>query len=82
MEARNLVVKIMKNGKETVNVSLPAHCARWFIDFIPQDILDKIQKKGISLDKIQQDFKETGVLHPRSIFELAEDERSIYVALV
>ncbi len=80
--AKNLNVRIVKNGRETVNVSLPAQCARWFVDFIPKDALEKINQAGIPIDEIHHELKGQEVLYPRSIFELVEQERSIYVSLI
>ncbi len=80
-EARHLNVRVVRDGEERVLVSLPAKSARWLIELIPQDVVDKIYEEKIPLEQIQKDLAEMKRLIPHKIFLLEEDERSVSVWL-
>ena len=80
-EANALHVKVIKNGVETVFVSLPARSARWLIEIIPDDVLVKIKEEKIPIEDILNDLKAKSLLHPQAIFKLEEPNRIVDVWL-
>jgi hypothetical protein len=80
-EATSLRVTVVRDGDERVNVSLPARSARWLVDLIPADVVERIRDEAIPLDDIQRELAATTKLVPRRIFELVEPERSVLVWL-
>lgn len=80
--ADHLHVRVLKLGVETVRVSLPAKSARWLIELIPEDVVEKIRAEQIPLDAILEELKEQEVLYPRAIFKLEEPERIVEVWLL
>ncbi len=83
IEASHLRISISKMGKTTVDLSFPAHCARWIMEMIPDDLLVKIRRKGIPLDAIQDRLFNMPVLSPCDLFHLEdiEEEKKIKVWL-
>jgi hypothetical protein len=79
--ASELRVRVVRNNEVRVDVTLPANSARWLIDLIPGDVVDKILEEKIPLHEIQDDLAKMKSLHPQPIFELVEPERSVIVWL-
>lgn len=80
-EAKNLHVTVFKNGEEKVNVTLPAASARWLIDLIPADVVEKIYEEEIPLQQIQEELKKMKKLYPQQIFTMREENRQVQVWL-
>ncbi len=79
--ASNLHVRVIKQGQETVRVALPAQSARWLMELIPSEVVDKIRAEKIPLDEVLNDLKTQEVLHRRNIFSLHEEHRQVDVWL-
>jgi len=79
--AQELRVRVQKKGEITVDVSLPAKSARWLIELIPYEVLEKIYAEGIPIDDMQEELASKKELFPKKIFSLQEDERSVQVWL-
>ena len=80
-QANSLRVTVSRNSETTVDVSLPARSARWLIDLIPSDVVEKIRLEGIPIDKIQDDLAKRKNLMPEKIFVLDEGHRIVSVWL-
>lgn len=80
-EAQYLRVTVKKNNAMAVDVALPAGSARWLIDLIPGDVMDKIRQEGIPIDDIQTDLAARTILNPQKIFILNEESRAVEVWL-
>ena len=80
-EATQLRVTVRRGEDETVNVALPARSARWLVDLIPADVIQKIRDEQIPLDAIQDDLARSDKLVPHRIFELIEPDRAVTVWL-
>ncbi len=79
--AKNLMVRVVRDGEERVRVALPSRSARWLIELIPADVVAKIYAEDIPLDAITRDLNEQVVLYPRPIFSLTEAHRQVDVWL-
>lgn len=79
--AKNLKVRVVREGEERVMVSLPSRSARWLIELIPADVVARIREEAIPLDAITADLERQAVLYPRQIFTLAEPSRTVEVWL-
>ncbi len=79
--ARNLMVLVVRDGVERVRVALPSRSARWLIELIPSDVVNKIRAEDIPLDAIAADLNGQATLYPREIFSLHESHRQITVWL-
>ena len=79
--ASELRVTVTKGGETTVDVSLPAKSARWLIDVIPVEVINKIRSEGIPIDSIQDDLAKNPQLMPQDIFLLEESFRRVRVWL-
>lgn len=80
-EASMLRVTVLKNAETTVDVMLPARNARWLIDLIPDEVVQKIKAEGIPLESIQANLANAPLLYPQSIFSLEESTRTVKVWL-
>lgn len=80
-KASNLRVLVEKQNETVVDVSLPAHSARWLIELIPDDVIRKIYAEGIPLKEIQDNLAKQEILYSMDIFKLEEKERRITVWL-
>ncbi len=80
-EATSLRVKVTRDQRTTVDVTLPARSARWLIDVIPTEVVTKIRAEGIPLDQIQADLSAAEVLVPGPICTLEEPHRIVLVWL-
>ncbi len=80
-EATQLRVTVRRGDDETVNVALPARSARWLVDLIPADVVEKIRAEEIPLDAIQDELARAEKLIPHRIFELVEPHRAVTVWL-
>ncbi|MCC7053397.1 MAG: hypothetical protein IT355_09020 [Gemmatimonadaceae bacterium] len=79
--AKNLMVRVVRDGEERVMVSLPSRSARWLIELIPADVVARIREEQIPLDAITADLGSQAVLYPRPIFSLIEPGRQVEVWL-
>lgn len=79
--ADNLMVRVVRNGEERVLVALPARSARWLLELIPDDVVNKIREEEIPIDDITRDIGQTDVLYPGQIFSLSESGREVHVWL-
>lgn len=79
--AKHLMVKVMRDGEERVNVALPARSARWLIELMPDDVVEKVRAEEIPLDAMMEDLREQESLYPRPIFSLEEPHRQVLVWL-
>lgn len=79
--AKNLMVRVIRDGEERVNVALPAKSARWLIELMPDDVVDKVRAEEIPIDAIMHDLQQQDELHPRPIFSLTESNRQVEVWL-
>jgi hypothetical protein len=79
--AKNLMVSVIKDGEERVKVALPAHSARWLIELMPDDVVEKVRAEDIPIDAMMQDLSEQESLYPRPIFSLEEPNRRVRVWL-
>ena len=80
-EANSLRVTVHKQNEKTVDVSLPARSARWLIDLIPENVLDRIHQEGIPLEDIQKELAQCPRLEPQEIFEMNHPNGSVRVWL-
>ena len=80
-EAIYLRVSVTKNKETQVDVALPARSARWLIELIPGEVIDKIREEGIPIDDIQEDLAKRAFLTPEKIFVLNETDRTVDVWL-
>ncbi len=79
--AKNLMVRVERDGEERVRVALPARSARWLLEIIPADVVEKIRAELIPLDDIMLDLQQQPELFPRPIFALAEPHRRVDIWL-
>ena len=79
--AQNLMVRVMRDGEERVSVALPAKSARWLIEVMPDDVVEKVRAEEIPIDAIMADLQQQGELYPRPIFSLSESNRQVEVWL-
>lgn len=75
------MVKVMRDGEERVNVALPARSARWLIELMPDDVVEKVRAEQIPLDAMMEDLRDAESLYPRPIFSLEEPHRQVLVWL-
>jgi hypothetical protein len=80
-EATQLRVTVRRGSEETVNVALPARSARWLMDLIPRDVVERIRAERIPIEDIQGELSRVEVLAPQPIFTLNDAERSVAVWL-
>jgi hypothetical protein len=80
-EATQLRVTVRRGDDETVNVALPARSARWLMDLIPKDVVEKIRSEQIPIEDIQHELARVEMLVPQPIFTLVEPHRSVAVWL-
>ncbi len=79
--ARNLMVRVVRDGEERVRVSLPARSAKWLIDIIPDEVVRKIRAEDIPLDALAIELHQAEELFPRSIFSMQEEHRQVEIWL-
>jgi|GEM_PF-972778 len=79
--ADHLHVRVVRDGEERVAVALPAQSARWLIELIPGDVVDKIRREEIPLDEILDGLKSQKVLFQRKIFSMQDSARQVDVWL-
>ncbi len=79
--AKNLMVRVVRDGEERVRVALPSRSAKWLIELIPADVVRKIREEAIPLDAITDDLNQQEILYPRPIFSLSEPGRQVTVWL-
>lgn len=79
--AKNLMVRVVRDGEERVRVALPSRSAKWLIELIPADVVKKIHEEEIPLEAITANLNSQEVLYPRPIFSLNESHRQVEVWL-
>ncbi len=79
--AKNLMVRVVRDGEERVRVALPSRSAKWLIELIPSDVVAKIKAEQIPLEAITEDLNQQPVLYPRPIFSLNDEHRQVTVWL-
>jgi len=79
--AKNLMVRVVRDGEERVRVALPSKSAKWLIELIPADVVRRIREEEIPLDAITEDLNHQEVLYPRPIFALEDEHRQVQVWL-
>jgi len=79
--AENLRVRVVRNGEETLSVALPAESARWLMDLIPKEVIQRIEEEKIPLDEMVKHLESCETLIPQSIFSLKESTREVEVWL-
>jgi hypothetical protein len=80
-QASSLRVKVEKGMETVVDVSLPVRSAKWLIDLIPGEVIEKIRAEGIPIDDIQADLASRMEFVPQNIFRLQEPTRIVTVWL-
>ena len=81
LPAKHLMVRVVRDGEERVRVTLPARSAKWLIEIIPADVVEKIRAEDIPLDAMMRDLSAQDDFHARSIFTLSEAHRQVDVWL-
>ncbi|MCC6930503.1 MAG: hypothetical protein IT359_16065 [Gemmatimonadaceae bacterium] len=79
--AKNLMVRVVRDGEERVSVALPARSARWLIEVMPNDVVQKVRAEEIPIDAIMADLQQEAELYPCSIFSLSKSNRQVEVWL-
>ncbi len=79
--AKNLMVRVVRDGEERVRVALPSRSAKWLIELIPADVVKQIHEEEIPLEAITADLNQQDVLYPRPIFSLNDAHRQVEVWL-
>lgn len=80
-EAQSLKVVVHRDGQCIVDVTLPAHSARWLIDIMPDSVVEKVLKEGIPLHAIQDRLARMEKLYPLLIMDLKDENRNVRVWL-
>lgn len=80
-QATELRVRVIRNLITVVDVSLPARSARWLMELIPGDVLDRIKAEGIPIADIQDDLAQREVLVKSPIFKSSQPHQTIDVWL-
>lgn len=80
-EASSLRLTVVRGQTKTVDLSFPAVSARWLIDLIPNEVVEKITASGVLLENIQKKLASSQHLAPQKIFILEEPDRTIRVWL-
>ncbi len=78
--AKNLRVLVTENGKEKVNLTMPAQTIENLSSYMDSSILDKLPDRGIYLTEISKRIIEDGV-YPGEVFTLEEGEKTYRVFL-
>lgn len=79
--AKNLMVRVVRDGKQKVRVALPARSARWLLDLIPDEVVETIRAEEIPLEAIMLDLSNQKELYPRQIFSLSDPSRQVDIWL-
>lgn len=79
--ANSLRVTVDREGDRKVDVALPARSARWLLEIIPKDVIEKIKAEGIPIEMMNQDLKERIHLGAQDLFLLNEPGRTVRVWL-
>ena len=79
--AKSLRVKVCKNGRQTVDIILPAEMVLDLESLMPEDVLTQIKKSSrFNLDSIQLKIRESGIA-PQSVFDFESGEKQYQVWL-
>ncbi|MDH5581502.1 MAG: AarF/UbiB family protein [Bdellovibrionales bacterium] len=79
--AKYLNVIISENGKQKVNLKMPASIILNLEDYLDSDILNKLEKRGYDIHKIKRKVLASGS-HPQIVFDLEEEEKRYLVKLI
>lgn len=79
--AKNLMVRVVRDGQQKVRVALPARSARWLLDLIPDEVVEKIRAEDIPLEAMMLDLSTQKELYPRQIFSLSDPSRQVDIWL-
>ncbi|MFZ8933310.1 MAG: AarF/UbiB family protein [Bacteriovoracaceae bacterium] len=79
--AKNLNVIIKENGKEKVNIKMPASVILDLEEYLDSEVLEKLKNKGHNIHEIKKNILLTGGL-PQIVFKLEENNKSYLVQLV
>ena len=79
--AKNLMVRVVRDGEQKVRVALPARSARWLLDLIPDEVVEKIRAEEIPLEAMMLDLSNQKELYPRQIFSLSDPSRQVDIWL-
>ena len=79
--AKNLMVRVVRDGKQKVRVALPARSAPWLLDLIPDEVVETIRAEEIPLEAIMLDLSNQKELYPRQIFSLSDPSRQVDIWL-
>ena len=79
--AKNLMVRVVRDGEQKVRVALPARSARWLLDLIPDEVVEKIRAEEIPLEALMLDLSNQKELYPRQIFSLSDSSRQVDIWL-
>lgn len=76
--AQNLIIKMTQRGRQLVNLVLPAQAIKWVTNFIPDALIEALQKAGVDLKALELRYR-TKALYPGSVLALAlpEQEREV-----
>jgi hypothetical protein len=80
-EASTLNIRITRNGVEKVRLTFPAIAARFLLELIPADALERIRQTTPALEAELKNLGSEERLQPRDLFNLQEPERQIQVWL-
>ena len=75
--AKQLVIQVLKEGKEHVKIELPAGTFFELENFMPEDIQAKLQARKINLAEIKSRYLEKGLI-PGKVFEL-QDHSTVFL---
>lgn len=79
--AETLRVVVAKNGETRVDVSLPAHSARWLIELIPPKVLEQIRDEKIPIEDLFNELKSQTELFCSELFLIESPDRKVEVWL-
>lgn len=80
-EAKSLRVRVIRGGATKVDLTFPARSARWLLEIMPSDVIERIRASGFAIDEMQRDLAEAKALQPRKLVELSEPDRQVQVWL-
>lgn len=80
MKAKQLKVKLIKNGKEKVNLSFPVHTVTYLSTIIPPTVKPKLVESGIDLDSLREQIINSD-FQQQEIFSVEDHEKKIKVWL-
>jgi len=73
-----LVVRVVEEGKPTVNIRIPLRLARLGIKFMPKEEKEELAAEGLDLEEILREVTED---ESEPLVQIEEDGKSVYVAV-